>query len=820
MAISREIEIPDFDFTAFYYPEIVRSLTQFRRANVPEITDESDEEPYTQLERSFALVGHLNNVLIDITANETLLPTARLLESIRGHLALIDVRLSQAKPSQVDVVLEFSKIFTLLTEIVPINSQFATVETDESPQIIFENNETFNITATDEPTAVFTFTAGKIKVLNNVFDAGDEVAVEGIAFRFGVEWAAGGSIAITAQNIADSINISTNDSILGRVAAIFDEVDTISLIPVIQSVEAISVVESDGATDNFEVLSGGFSTNKTGLASTDGVFFDLFDDTPKAGDIVYFGHAEVMWNTLEWLFDSFGSGIKFAIEFYDATFEDAKPDSVVNLGSNLELDLTTLLGTVDRKNTIVRVILTSTAAQEFVVSQFVGGKNILRTKGLLGQATVSLNASDYNVGSVWNEVTDNADATTELTANGKMEYVLPQNISQNWVPLIVNGINAMWLRLRVISVTAPTNPSVDRIRIDTGKQFLLVPVVQGQTVVDDPLGSSNGAQKQEFILVQRPLIEGTLIIEADEGSGFQPWNLKENFLSSNSASKDFTIDIDAEDNATVRFGDGVQGKIPLPGVDNIRAVYRVGADQDGNVGARTISVNKSGISFVNEIFNPRQALGFEVKEGSTEQDRARLKIEGPATLRTRGRAITVLDYEFLSTQFVSPTTGSSPVSRALAIEETFGVKTIEVVVVGQAGALLSEAQRIEIEKFFNGSKIDNISPVGLANHEATVVNYDPKTIDIIATVTGGNEEQIKNAITALLNPDATFSDGVTKRWDFGQAVPLSVIIATIFEVDPVNIKKAVVSSVQAVGDEIPMTTRQLPLAGNIAVSVI
>jgi len=820
MAISREIEIPDFDFTAFYYPEIVRSLTQFRRANVPEITDESDEEPYTQLERSFALVGHLNNVLIDITANETLLPTARLLESIRGHLALIDVRLSQAKPSQVDVVLEFSKIFTLLTEIVPINSQFATVETDESPQIIFENNETFNITATDEPTAVFTFTAGKIKVLNNVFDAGDEVAVEGIAFRFGVEWAAGGSIAITAQNIADSINISTNDSILGRVAAIFDEVDTISLIPVIQSVEAISVVESDGATDNFEVLSGGFSTNKTGLASTDGVFFDLFDDTPKAGDIVYFGHAEVMWNTLEWLFDSFGSGIKFAIEFYDATFEDAKPDSVVNLGSNLELDLTTLLGTVDRKNTIVRVILTSTAAQEFVVSEFVGGKNILRTKGLLGQATVSLNASDYNVGSVWNEVTDNADATTELTANGKMEYVLPQNISQNWVPLIVNGINAMWLRLRVISVTAPTNPSVDRIRIDTGKQFLLVPVVQGQTVVDDPLGSSNGAQKQEFILVQRPLIEGTLIIEADEGSGFQPWNLKENFLSSNSASKDFTIDIDAEDNATVRFGDGVQGKIPLPGVDNIRAVYRVGADQDGNVGARTISVNKSGISFVNEIFNPRQALGFEVKEGSTEQDRARLKIEGPATLRTRGRAITVLDYEFLSTQFVSPTTGSSPVSRALAIEETFGVKTIEVVVVGQAGALLSEAQRIEIEKFFNGSKIDNISPVGLANHEATVVNYDPKTIDIIATVTGGNEEQIKNAITALLNPDATFSDGVTKRWDFGQAVPLSVIIATIFEVDPVNIKKAVVSSVQAVGDEIPMTTRQLPLAGNIAVSVI
>jgi len=821
MAEARLIEIPDFDFSGFYYPDIIRSLTQFRRANVPEITDEGDEEPYTQLERAYALTAHLNNVLLDVVANETLLPTARLLESVRGHLALIDVTLSQAKPSSVDVVLEFSKVFDIITSIVPINSQFATVETDESPQIIFENNEALTIDPTDEPTAVFTFTSGKIKVINNVFDAGDEIAIEGVAFRFGIEWVAGGSIAVTAQNITDAINLSADDAILGRVAAIFDGVDTISLIPIIQEVETITVVESDGATDNFTTLSGGFSTNKTGLASTDGVFFDLFDDTPKAGDLIYFGHAQIMWDTLEWVFNTVGAGIKFAIEFYDATFEDAKPDEVTNLGSNLELDLTTLLGTSDRRNTVVRVILTSTAAQEFVVSTWNGTKNIITTTGLLGQATVSVNENDYNVGTQWNEVSDTEDATTELTEDGKIEYTLPQNQGQDWLPLIVNGLEAMWLRLRVVSVTgAPINPNVDRIRIDTGKQFLLVPVVQGQTVVDDPLGSSNGAQNQQFLLVQRPLIEGTLTIEADEGSGFQPWNLKENFLSSNSASKDYTIDIDANDNAKVRFGDGVQGKIPTPGVDNIRAIYRVGADQDGNVGSSTITVNKSGISFVNRLFNPRQAQGFEVKEGSTEQDLARLKIEGPATLRTRGRAITVADYEFLSAQFESPTTGSSPVSRALAIEETFGVKTIEVVVVGQSGALLSEAQRIEIEKFFNGSKIDNIEPVGLANHEATVVNYDPNSIDIVATVTGGNEEQIKNAITALLNPDATFSDGVTKRWDFGQAIPLSVIVATIFEVDPVNIKKATVTSPQAIGDEIPMTTRQLPLAGTIAVSVV
>ena len=134
---TKEIIIPSFDFSGFYYPEILRSLIQYQRINVPEITDESDEEPFQQLLRAFALVGHLNNVLLDVVANEALLTTSRLLESVRGHLALIDVTLSQAAPASTDVVLELSKVFAVATNLIPVNSQFATVETDDSPQIIF-----------------------------------------------------------------------------------------------------------------------------------------------------------------------------------------------------------------------------------------------------------------------------------------------------------------------------------------------------------------------------------------------------------------------------------------------------------------------------------------------------------------------------------------------------------------------------------------------------------------------------------------------------------------------------------------------------------
>lgn len=821
MAESRLIEIPDFDFSGFYYPDILRALIQNQRINVPEITDESEEEPFQQILRSIALVGHLNNVLLDIQGNESLLPTSRLLESVRGHLALIDVTLRQATPASTDMILQLSKVFLTPIELVPEDSQFSTVETDESPQVIFETNTSFTIQPSDVPTAIFVFSAGLVEILDNAIEAGDGPVIEGVSFRAGTEYVVGGDIPITLKNLADSINASGASTIKDRVFAITDGISKISVIPLAQDVESIAITEIDTGTNNFTVANGAFGSNRTGVASTDGVFFDLFPSTPKKGDIVYIGHTNVLWDTIEFLFDTFGSGLEFTVEFFDNTLEDAKPDSVTNLGSNLEFDLTTLLGAADRNGTVVRAVLSSTGAQETRVSQFVSGKNILRTIGLLGQSVVSTDEEDYIVGTIWNEVSDTDDATNSMTANGKLAYTLPQTQSQNWVTTTINSVDGFWARIRIINVTAPVNPSVDRIRIDTGNEFVLVPVIQGQTVTEEPLGSSNGDEGQEFILTFTPLIEGTLLIEVDEGSGFQPWNSKENFLNSNNASKDYTIDIQADDTTTIKFGDGKQGKIPIPGVDNIRAIYKVGADLDGNVGARTITVNKAGISFVNRVFNPRQALGFSVKEGSTEADLARLKIEGPATLRTRERAITTDDFEFLAERFVD-SNGSDLVGRALAIEETFGVKTVEVVVVGQGGGLLTEAQRDELKDFFNGNKTLNIDPVILANHEAIIVNFTPKFIDVTAVVTGGNEEEIKNAITSLLNPSATFDDGVTKRWAFGQEVPVSVISSIIFEVDPVNIKKVVLTVPQATapGPAVPMLTRELPLADTILATVI
>lgn len=816
MAEAREIVIPDFDFSGFYYPEILRALIQFKRTNVPEITDENENEPYMQILSAVALIAHQDRVLLDVVASETLLPTARLLNSVQAHLALIDFKLKQASPAQADVVLDFSKVFTVATNIVPLNSQFATVETEENPQVIYETNESFTIDPTDRPTAIFSFTSGKIKILDNSFDAADKFTLEGVDFRNGIEWNPGATIPDTLDEIKTAINNAISTNIQGRIFAIDDGIDTISLIPIEQSVESITITTDDNATTNFETEDSGFGLNRVGVASTDGVFFNLFDSTPKAGDAVYIAHQDIMWDTVEFILNSPGSGVEGVWEFFDGALEDAKPDSVTNLGSNLEIELSTLLGLEDRRNTVVRVVLSSNGAAETLVSEFVGGKNIIRTKGLLGQSTISVDEQNYIVGTIWNEVSDLDDGSTLLSQDGKVNYSLPQNPSQNWVKTSVNGISGHWLRFRVTKVTSPSNVSVDRLRIDTGKQFLLVPATQGQTVAEDPLGSSNATPNQELTLTFKPVIQNSLTLEVNEGAGFQAWNSVDNFLNSSAVSKDYILEIKGDDTAVVKFGDGINGKIPVAGLDNIRAIYRIGADIDGNVGADTITVNKSSISFVNRVFNPRSATGYTVKEGSTPEDLARIKVEGPASLRTLGRAITTGDIENLATQFIS-SSGSRIVSRAEAIEETFGPKSIELVVVGQGGVLLSEPERDELRDFFNGNKPLGKKPILLSNHEVSVVNFDPVTIDVDAVVIGGNKSRIENAVTALLSPAATFNDGVTRRWEFGPEIPRSTIIAIIQNVDPILTKKITLNQPAS---DLQLTKRQLPVPGNINITVI
>lgn len=727
--MATEIEIPDFDFSAFYYPQILESLLQFKRTNLPELTDESPEEPLIQLLRAFALVGHLNNTLIDLVANESTLRTARLTETVRNMFQLIDVQLRPATPAQADLVYELAQVISSTVEVVPQFAQAATRSSPGEPARFFEALEALSVERTDQLTACF-----------------------------GVE-----------DGVFSDFTAKANDPAAGQE----------------------------------------FSPWATPVGGVGGPL-------GREGDALLIGHGQAMWNELDLLVKTAGAGLVGVWEYFDGRFAKAKPDSVVVVGGTaLELDISAYLGVTDRTGTKVRVQLNATGAFEDVFSSFALGKNVVNTLGLLGQSSPSTDPDDYTIGAEWELLDSLDDASADLSAGGKVAYALPQTLTRNWTQGTQNSVNAFWLRYRIISVTGgPLSPEIDRVRIDTGKQFLKRLVTQGRFHTDDPLGDSNGTPNQRF-RGSKP----NFILNSDElfASGVK-WTRVENFLASRPTDRHYRVEIAEDDHPEFVFGDGAAGAIPPVGVGNISATYRFGANVNGNVGALSIAQDKTGLTLVNKLFNPRPAVGWAEAQGATEQSLERAKVEGPAALRVKDVALGPSDIETLALRANALDTNLLRVTRAKAIEEGFGPKTIELVVVAAGGGLASPEQLAAVSTFFNGNRF--ASPVKskrlVANQEVTAVNYIQRPVDITATVFGTvTETQVKNRLLQLIQPEALKEDGISFEWDFGGRVPTSRLIHEIFDID---------ESIRDVDLFLPaadlvLQPRELPVAGTISITV-
>ena len=717
--MSTEITIPNFDFSGFYYPEILERLIQYKRENLPELTDESEFEASIQFLRAFALVGHLNNTLLDLVANESTLPTAQLPEVIRNMLRLIDYELSPATPAQVDLVYELSKVFAASFEIIKENSQASTAGTDK---VYFEVLTALTIDQSDEHYYVLGYESG--------------------------------------TGLYTDFTTKANS----------------------QSTPA----------DDFTPWSG-----------------------PAVGDAIYWGHPGVMTDTISvYLTTPVGGGtISGVFEYYDYDWRRETPTSVTDLGATLEFDLTTLLGASNRQGTIVKIQLNSTTAYEEVTSVWSGSKNIATT-ALLGQTTPSAIASDYTIGSSWVILESATDGTENLTTDGSVEFTLPQTIDNNWVANAVDGKTAFWLRYRIVSLNSGTAPVFQYTRMDEGKQYVSSSATQGRTYSDDPLGSSNGTDDQRFETSKDYFIWDSETVTVDS----EEWTRVDNFLNSRSGDKHYTIELSDDDRATVVFGGGGEGKPPPIGVGNVAVEFRYGAELDGNTGASTITMDNTGLTFINKVWNPRQATGWAEAESASDESLERAKIAGPASIKTKTVALGPDDVTYLAVNYVDDD-GASPFSRAKAIEEGFGPKTIELVLVASGGGTASATQIDTIEEYFNGDAY-SVPPKDkhlVANQEVTATNYTPRSIDVTATVYGSvTKAAIENQLTQKIQPEAYKEDGITYQWEFGGEVPLSHLNHVMFNTNT-SITKVVITAPSA---DVSLNARELPVIGTMSITVV
>lgn len=818
--MTQVIETPGgIEFAAFYYPEIYRELLQFLRLNKERIglTDENIYEVHTQLMAAFANVGHLANTRLDTVATELLIDSAALLESVKRLLRLMGIELRSAAPATADVVMKLSEVTSVnLTSFIPVLAEFAT---DSTPPISYEDLDGSDLDRTDRVSYAYGLQQTDSQAGGGALIASSS-APDTLTRTTG-SW----SLSVVGQHLflgGTPINGGGEYRVVERLSSAAIRLATVprSETPSFQTESiptwSLKAFTADGASD---VNTGGVPT------------FTPWSGAVVAGDMFFVAHKQAQWTRID--IDSTvlaAAPLAGVWEYYDGELSSfppfAAPD-IVSLPGQIVFNVNTLLGTASRAGALVRVTYLPTGASETVNSTFSGGVNKATTSGLLGQVTPSTNITDYAVTATWVPFANATDTSNSFQADGNARWDLPQTAERKWSQTEVNLVSANWARFRVITGAA-SGPTLDTIDIDQGDQYLVRTVTQGETIGPQIIGSSTGVAFQEFVLPETPYLDDTEAIEVDEGGAgtFIPYTRVDSFKNSGSTSRNYVREVDSVDKATIRFGDGINGKIPPAGVQNIRATYRIGGDVDGNVGIDTISINSDGVTGISDVTNPRPAENWRIKDGGNTSDLERVKRDGPAGLRTRDTASTADDVVRLATKSFTDSDGAKPVVRALAEEERYGVKTIGLTVVGSGGATLTTSQLDQLEEYFNGDRFARppVSGVLVTNHEVIASNYEPALISIVVSVIwpGGNADSVRNQLLSYLTPLATESDGITYVWDFGDQVSASKLYQLIHDIDPKirdvpNLQingGANCESYNLTGDQLPYTT-----AASIAVTI-
>jgi predicted phage baseplate assembly protein len=255
-------------------------------------------------------------------------------------------------------------------------------------------------------------------------------------------------------------------------------------------------------------------------------------------------------------------------------------------------------------------------------------------------------------GSTWIKLSLLKDETLALTRTGHVFLKTPASGMQ---PAIFppEPKSLFWIRVRVEETQYERPPRLLGIRTNT------VPVLQAQTVQFEVLGGSNGRRDQVFRLANAPVLKGSLQLEIDQGNGPEIWTEVTDFFGSSPSDLHYVLD---RTSGEIRFGDGLNGAIPVANAANpdgniVAREYRFGGGKKGNVPARAIKTLSTTIDGVDDN---RIGNLFPAINGRDEETLDEAKKRAPRTIKSRCRAVSVEDFEYLAMQ-------ASTIKRAKAL---------------------------------------------------------------------------------------------------------------------------------------------------------
>lgn len=348
-----------------------------------------------------------------------------------------------------------------------------------------------------------------------------------------------------------------------------------------------------------------------------------------------------------------------------------------------------------------------------------------------------------------------------LSQNGRISFTTPSDVERRKLPSVDGEL--FWIRCRVTKEGYEIPPRIDRVLLNT------VPATQGITIEEEVLGSSSGLPHQTFNTKHCPIIVGTQVVTIQG----EDWEEVDDFDASKPEDNHYTV---SRETGEITFGDGVQGRIP-PKNEEIGVSYRYGGGEGGNIGAGAISkaYDRDGNPIeIEEVTNFFPASGG--KEEETIQEAI---LRARKNLKTRFRAITAKDFEF-----IAKATPGLRVARAKAIVEPKNTVTVVVVpysplekATPSSGFMRTVCEHLDVHRLITTYiKVEKPNYVRVSVNAAVKSEPGSKPTAV--------KERVEKALDRFLSPLEGGPDA--KGWPFGRSVYRSEVYEAIDGVEGVD----------------------------------
>jgi predicted phage baseplate assembly protein len=388
----------------------------------------------------------------------------------------------------------------------------------------------------------------------------------------------------------------------------------------------------------------------------------------------------------------------------------------------------------------------------------------------------------------WTEAEVLADHTGGFNyGSGKVELQCPAGSGVEPIA----GRRLYWLRCRIAETTrnggqaAAYQHAPEIYRITAAPVGAQLTAEHSTVEIDEPLGISDGSPGETFTTRFAPVIKlapGETLETQTPSGDWEVWEEVDSFADSGPSDRHFTIDLV---HGMIRLGPEVhdpaagnsrrRGATPPKAAPLRMSRYRHGGGHTGNLPPDSLTTLRSAIPGVASVTNPDPSRG-----GVDPQSLAAARTTAALKIRTRHRAITAQDYEFLAIE------ASPRVARAIRVQD------------GQPGVALGILPRIDpanrrltideltpepelfddVSRYLNARKFPGtalrLTPVRLRG-VSVVVNLEASPRADVERV----EHGVSDALYAYLNP---LIGGGAAGWPFGRPLNQGALYAIVLAV--------------------------------------